>query len=237
MLQSSHVLGVVVSVVLSLLWLLKKSAFPSIAVLGRLPGTTVYRNVKRFPMAQEVPGCKILRFDASLNFSNADQFEKTVVKTARLDVGKDGFEAELVDVKRDVRVVIIDASSINDVDVTAIRLVECVATFQIIHYRMLQSLAERMRLTGRVMLFANWKGPMRDFLDRARFYDVVRPEHCFLSLMDAIQWAEEFYLKDWTSEKDAIKAKIATIIACEGSTGNMADETQGRPFAPSVSCD
>eukprot|EP01068_Selenidium_serpulae_P000773 Selendium_serpulae@DN11363_c0_g1_i2.p1 len=42
--------GVFASVALSIIWLLKKSARPSAAILGQLPGTTVYRSKKRFPM-------------------------------------------------------------------------------------------------------------------------------------------------------------------------------------------
>lgn len=119
--------GVIVSVALSLLWLLKKNAFPSTAVLGRLPGTQIYRNLNRFPMAQEIPGCKVVRFDASLNFSNADQFETCIVNLAQLNgVPKGVSESELsVDnsqqEEQEIKVVIVDASSINDVDVTAIR--------------------------------------------------------------------------------------------------------------------
>lgn len=114
-----HFAGIICSVALSLLWLLKKDAFPSTAVLGRLPGTMVYRNVKRFPMAQEISGMKIVRFDASLNFSNAEQFERFIVKTSRLDSdeksGSNAFDEVIV------KVLVVDASSINDADVTSIR--------------------------------------------------------------------------------------------------------------------
>lgn len=234
--------GVAVSVALSLIWLLKKSAFPSTAVLGRLPGTIIFRNIKRFPMAQEIPGVKILRFDASLNFSNADQFETSIVKTAKLDAGKEGFEEENGGpVEQEIKVVIIDASSINDVDVTAIRSDAreklryfVLSTFPLcLSNRMLQNVAKRMHLSGRVMLFANWKGPMRDFLDRAHFYDTVRPEHCFLSLLDAVQWAEEFYLKeDGPTQDGSVGFELNTPIASDGSTGQIVPG--GRPSARSV---
>lgn len=44
---------------------------------------------------------------------------------------------------------------------------------------------------------------MRDFLDRARFYEVVAPERCFLSLIDAVQWAETLCLKDRKKRDEA----------------------------------
>lgn len=48
--------GILASIVLSLLWLLRKTARPQCCVLGRLPQTHIYRNVARFPMAKEEPG-------------------------------------------------------------------------------------------------------------------------------------------------------------------------------------
>lgn len=96
--------------------------------------------------------------------------------------------------------------------------------------RMLQCLAKRMQLSGRIMLFANWKGLMRDFLDRAHFYDVVRPEHCFLSLLDAVQWAEEFYLKDHGPLIDGTTTKLPPF-----SASAISDTSKSRPQDPSVS--
>ncbi|CDJ28221.1 sulfate transporter, putative [Eimeria mitis] len=151
--------GILASILLSLLWLLRKTARPSCAILGKLPKTFIYRNIKRFPMAVEEEGIRILRFDASLNFSNSDFFESRVLQS----------------LLPSTRVMIVDGSSINDLDVTAIRMLE----------RLVKTLGER----GVLLLFANWKGPMRDFLQKAAFYDVLPPEHCFLSIPDAVFWA------------------------------------------------
>ncbi|CEM04299.1 unnamed protein product [Vitrella brassicaformis CCMP3155] len=151
--------GVMMSVILSLLWLLKKTSRPFTALLGQLPGTTVYRNLKRFPTAVEPPGVKIFRFDASLNFSNAAYFEAKI-KSIKLD---------------GVHAFIVDASSINDVDATSVRMLQRVVNF----------FNDRQV----ALMFANWKGPMRDFLDKAKFYQYVPAERCFLSLHDAVVWA------------------------------------------------
>lgn len=40
------------------------------AVLGRLPGTTVYRNVKQYPEAYTYNGIVIVRVDAPIYFAN-----------------------------------------------------------------------------------------------------------------------------------------------------------------------
>eukprot|EP01071_Lankesteria_metandrocarpae_P006854 Lankesteria_metandrocarpae@DN4505_c0_g1_i2.p1 len=156
--------GIILSVILSLLWLLKKACRPNTAVLGNLPDTTIYRDVHRFPMAKQTCGVKVFRFDASLNFSNAEYFES---KLLSFDLQHGGSY-----------VVIIDASSVNDLDVTAVR--------------MLQRVVDRFQKIGVILIFANWKGPTRDFLESSHFYDSVPPERCFLCLHDAVLWAEAY---------------------------------------------
>jgi hypothetical protein len=44
--------------------------FPHTAVLGRLPGTNVFRNVKQYPEAQQYPGILAVRIDAPLYYAN-----------------------------------------------------------------------------------------------------------------------------------------------------------------------
>jgi MFS superfamily sulfate permease-like transporter len=45
--------------------------FPHTAVLGRIPGTTVYRNIYQYKNSEEVPGLLLVRLDAPLYFANA----------------------------------------------------------------------------------------------------------------------------------------------------------------------
>ena len=44
--------------------------FPHTAILGRLPGTNVYRNVKQYPEAKTHPGLLIVRVDAPFYFAS-----------------------------------------------------------------------------------------------------------------------------------------------------------------------
>ncbi|CAM9393480.1 unnamed protein product [Phaeothamnion confervicola] len=128
-------------------------------ILARLPGTTVYRNAARFPDAVEVPGVKIMRFDASLNFANWEPFVGHVLALAT----------------KDVHHVVVDASSINDIDSSSMRGIF--------------NLVEDMEKRGVALLFANWKGPQRDMLERSGFYTQVRRDTMFLALHDAVVYA------------------------------------------------
>ncbi|ESQ48780.1 hypothetical protein EUTSA_v10020199mg [Eutrema salsugineum] len=63
-------IGVLVGVGFSLAFVIHESANPHIAVLGRLPGTTVYRNMKQYPEAYTYNGIVIIRIDAPIYFAN-----------------------------------------------------------------------------------------------------------------------------------------------------------------------
>ncbi|KMT03441.1 hypothetical protein BVRB_8g191250 [Beta vulgaris subsp. vulgaris] len=54
----------------SLAFVVHESANPHIAVLGRLPGTTIYRNVQQYPEAYTYHGIVLVRVDAPIYFAN-----------------------------------------------------------------------------------------------------------------------------------------------------------------------
>ncbi|KAH6802938.1 sulfate transporter 4 [Perilla frutescens var. frutescens] len=63
-------LGVLLGVGVSLAFVIHESANPHIATLGRLPGTTVYRNTQQYPEAYTYNGIVIVRIDAPIYFAN-----------------------------------------------------------------------------------------------------------------------------------------------------------------------
>ncbi|PKU67246.1 Sulfate transporter 4.1, chloroplastic [Dendrobium catenatum] len=63
-------IGVLVGVSSSLAFVIHESANPHIAVLGRLPGTTVYRTIEQYPEAYVYIGIVVVRIDAPLYFAN-----------------------------------------------------------------------------------------------------------------------------------------------------------------------
>ena len=63
--------GVLSALLLSLLIIQYENAKPHIPLLGRLPNSTVYRDMTQYSEAAEYPGLAICRIDASLYFCNA----------------------------------------------------------------------------------------------------------------------------------------------------------------------
>jgi high affinity sulfate transporter 1 len=100
--------GVLLAVALSLIWLLSVGSRPNDAVLGRVHGLKGFHSVADYPEAKTIPGLLLYRFDANLVFYNADYF-KTRVRAA------------IAAQNTPVEWVVIDASSVNVIDVTALR--------------------------------------------------------------------------------------------------------------------
>ncbi|ESR49353.1 hypothetical protein CICLE_v10030847mg [Citrus x clementina] len=80
-------IGVLVGVGASLAFVIHESANPHIAILGRLPGTTVYRNTQQYPEAYTYHGIVIVRIDAPIYFANIS-FIKDRLREYEVDVDR-----------------------------------------------------------------------------------------------------------------------------------------------------
>lgn len=152
--------GIGAGVVMSLVLFVRRSTRPHHAVLGQLPGTTVYRNVERFEEAEQVDGVLIWRFDASFYFANAAYFQAQVDKLL-LDRG-------------DTRALVIDASGINDLDASA--------------EQMLHDIHDRLEADGVHMYLAGVKGPVRDVMKRGGLFELLEGR-CFHDVHGAVEAA------------------------------------------------
>jgi sulfate permease, SulP family len=70
--------GVVIGIALSLVWLVYVATAPGMPVLGREPGTQVFRDVIENPGDETFPGIVVLRLDGGLFFATADSLEERV---------------------------------------------------------------------------------------------------------------------------------------------------------------
>jgi anti-anti-sigma factor len=70
--------GVVIGIALSLVWLVYVATAPGMPVLGREPGTQVFRDVRENPGDETFPGIVVLRLDGGLFFASADALEERI---------------------------------------------------------------------------------------------------------------------------------------------------------------
>ena len=70
--------GVVIGITLSLGWLIYVATRPPIPLLGREPGTHVFRDISENPADETLPGLAVLRFDGGLFFATAEALEDRI---------------------------------------------------------------------------------------------------------------------------------------------------------------
>lgn len=154
-------LGIATGVGLSLIMVIYRSASPHVAILGRLPGTQYYRNLKRFPHAEDRPDILAFRFDAQLYFANVGFFRDLVAEKVR----EKGPE---------LRMVILNAGAINFLDSTAVHLLQDIV-------RDLKNQNIRFCMTA-------VKGPVRDTLFRSGLIKELGDHSLFMKIEDCIRY-------------------------------------------------
>jgi SulP family sulfate permease len=74
--------GVMVGVGLSLIWLISVATRPPMPLLGREPGTQVFRELDEHPGDESVAGVVVLRLDGGLFFATSDALEDRIREVA-----------------------------------------------------------------------------------------------------------------------------------------------------------
>ncbi|KAM8930809.1 solute carrier family 26 member 6-like [Pelodytes ibericus] len=80
--------GLVVSVAFSLATIISRMQLPHYSILGRVPNTDIYRDIKQYEQVEEIPGIKIFQSSCSLNFANADLYADSLKKMCGINVDK-----------------------------------------------------------------------------------------------------------------------------------------------------
>jgi len=144
-------LGIAVAVVASMLVVFARMSRPFTAVLGKVQGTTSYRNLDRFPDAEVTPGVRVVRMDAALSFVNASFTKKLLLEQAAQ------IEGTIDGVGHGRRVLVLNCSGINDVDATGAGI--------------LDEVLDDLEDLGVELFVSDVKGPTRDVLVRAHLWD------------------------------------------------------------------
>ncbi len=107
-------LGLGIAVSISLLLVIFESAYPHTAILGRLPGTTQYRNIKNYRQAELYNGIVVVRIDAPIYFANTQNIRDKVMKYEQRASSKD----------KKVKFIIIEFSAVAHVDTSALHALQ-----------------------------------------------------------------------------------------------------------------
>lgn len=129
--------GLLLAILLAVVNLVRKSAFPTDAVLGVAADGSI-RDKKRPPKTESIPGILMYRFDAPLYFGNSEYFRQRVLT--------------LVDNSDDIRWFLWDAETITSIDSTA--------------GAMLLGLIREMKDRKITFCVSRLKGPVRSTINR-----------------------------------------------------------------------
>ena len=150
--------GIIVGVSLSLIVLIYRTSRPYVVELGKVPNSNFYRNKNRFEEVLLDDEILVFRFDAQLFYANSSYFRD------KLD--------EMTLQKKHLKLIVLDAESINRVDSTGIEM-----------------LKDRIRFYKKKEIqfyLAGVKGPVRDDLFRSKILEVIDIKHFFMRINDAV---------------------------------------------------
>ena len=161
--------GILLGIGASVVAVLFRISRPNVAELGHVPGTRLFRDLDRFEQSVRLKDIMVLRVDASFSFANAEYFKDYIL-------GKSEREG------RTVEVVVVDGSSINGLDTTAIEA--------------LTSVAESLEEMGIELHFTGLIGPVREVVRRSGLYGLIGENHFHLDPHEAVvsileQWDEQ----------------------------------------------
>jgi SulP family sulfate permease len=151
--------GIILGIAASMVAVLYRISRPNLAELGHVPGTRLFRDRDRFPHAVRIQDMMILRVDAAFSFANAEYFKDFLLEKG---------ESE----GRNVRVVILDGTSINALDTTAIRA--------------LKSTVEALEAQGIELHLSGLIGPVREVVRRSGLHDLMGERSFHMDPHDAV---------------------------------------------------
>lgn len=151
--------GILLGVVASMIHMLYKYSRPNVAELGVIPGTRLFKNLERNAEAKPIDGLMILRVDASFSFVNADFFRDYVIEKSR-------------ERNQSTHYVIIDGSTINTLDTTAIDKIK--------------SMVGTLKNWDIELYIAGLKGPIRDIIEKAELKEFMGEDHFYRDPHEAV---------------------------------------------------
>ncbi|KAM7492091.1 hypothetical protein LguiA_035012 [Lonicera macranthoides] len=162
-------IGVLVGVGFSLAFVIHESANPHIAVLGRLPGTTIYRNIQQYPEAYAYNGIVIVRIDAPIYFANIS-YIKDRLREFELEV--DASRRHGPEVER-VYFVVIEMAPVTYIDSSAVQA--------------LKDLHQEYRSRDIQVAISNPNREVLLTLAKSGVIDLIGKEWYFVRVHDAVQ--------------------------------------------------
>jgi len=153
--------GLAIAVLFSLIYVIYKSSWPHVSVLGQVPGSPgAYTDIQRHPEDRPVAGLVILRLNAPLYFANA-----SLIHNRLRELTKDN--------QPPPKAVILDMSACDNLDITSLE--------------MLEKLTKEMNEAGIEVMAAEVHQPVRDIALRSGLAHEFNRSQVFPTVDAAVQ--------------------------------------------------
>jgi SulP family sulfate permease len=150
--------GIVLGIMLTIASNLRKTSQPHIAVVGRVPETEHYRNIKRHHV-ETWNHLLLIRIDENLTFANINYIEEFLTTELRR--------------QPNTKHIVLIFNSVSDIDTTALEALE--------------SLNQVLQTAGKTLNIAEAKGPVLDKLHKTDFFEQLKPGQAFFRTEDAVK--------------------------------------------------
>ncbi|CAO2823239.1 unnamed protein product [Amaranthus hypochondriacus] len=161
-------IGILIAVCISFFKILLQVTRPRVALLGNLPGTTLYRNIQQYPAASTIPGVLIVRVDSSIYFSNSNYVKDRILRwlSDEEELNKDS------NLPR-IQHLIIDMSPVIDIDTSGIHALE--------------DLNKSLQKREIRLILANPGPVVMTKLHDSKFVEIVGQDNIYLTVGDAVR--------------------------------------------------
>ncbi|KAK4424338.1 Sulfate transporter 1.3 [Sesamum alatum] len=160
-------IGLLIAVAISFAKILLQVTRPRTAVLGKIPRTTVYRNIQQYPEATKVPGVLIVRVDSAIYFSNSNYIRERILRLLA-----DEEEEEKANNRPRIQYLIVEMSPVTDIDTSGIHALE--------------DLHKNLQKRDVQLVLANPGQIVLDKLHTSDFANTVGDDKIFLTVADAV---------------------------------------------------
>jgi len=148
--------GIILGIILTIASNLRKTSQPHIAVVGRVPETEHYRNIKRHSV-ETWHHLLLVRIDENITFANINYIEDYLAAELRR--------------QPNIRHVVLIFTSVSDIDTTALEALE--------------NFNHALQASGKTLNIAEAKGPVLDKLQKTDFLEQLKPGKMFFCTEDA----------------------------------------------------
>ena len=150
--------GISLGIILTFISYLRKTSRPHIAVVGRIPNTEYYRNIKRHQV-ETWPNLLLLRIDENITFANVNFIEDFINTEYRRNAK--------------IEHIVLILTSVSDIDSTALDSLE--------------TLNKELQVSMVTMHLSEVKGPVLDKLKKTNFFSQLKPGCVFFHTGQAIE--------------------------------------------------